>query len=431
MINFIIMKKYLLLPLLAMLYVSENCHADVASLRLSKDSLKQVVQTLNDGFRNKDMQLIQRCLSERFSVSTASMPYAQQFLDRLVEYRALDDITLVDIDSSTWNTTLVKVAIKSRLGDSESIIAFDEYYKVVFIDFLDRIYGHSRYNVSETKAVIPFAMTNEAIVVPLKLNDCDTTLYFFLDTGADGMAIRKTLADSLHLSTDHDQDANIVGGVMNVPISRNNTVHLTGSFALNSQNIALFDKIGYDWDGSIGLNMAQNYIVDINFDTQQITLSTFGKCTGKNHGEIIPITNHYGLITLDGSLNLTGEEDIAGKFVFDSGAGFHLIVFDHFVRRHHLQQTDFKPEAQSVTESMGHITTIFTGKAQQFSFSPHLIYNELPIALQVSSSPQKDEQTPDGSIGIELIRQFNVTIDLLQKELTLTPRNDSVQTVKK
>jgi hypothetical protein len=47
----------------------------------------------------------------------------------------------------------------------------------------------------------------------------------------------------------------------------------------------------------------------------------------------------------------------------------------------------------------------------------------MPVTLQASSSAGSGERTPDGSVGIKLIRSFNFSVDLLQKELTLYRRN--------
>jgi hypothetical protein len=46
----------------------------------------------------------------------------------------------------------------------------------------------------------------------------------------------------------------------------------------------------------------------------------------------------------------------------------------------------------------------------------------MPVTLQASSSASTPSHAPDGSIGIKLIRQFNFSIDLPQKELRLFPR---------
>jgi predicted aspartyl protease len=350
-------------------------------------------------------------------------PSAKRFLEPVLENSLIESIDFVETDTCYSDVGIVKVKIKTgNKPDAESVIAFDENYKIVWMDYLDRLYGMSRYNVSEQKAVIPFEFDGKSIIIPLRLNDSQTVFRFLLDTGADGMAIKKALADSLNLSITSSHTADVVGGQLRIDISSGNTVHLTDDFALKNQKIAVFEHIGHDLDGIIGLNIPVNYITSVDFDKQQLTLSTFGDYHYEGRGEVVKIAHKYNVMTIAGTLNVAGKEDVPGNFVFDSGANYDLIAFSGFVRKNRLLLTGFKPESQSATVSMGHSTPVFEGKAQRFAFSPQLVFTDMPVTLQASTSSNDDERTPSGSIGINLIQKFNFTIDLLRKEIFLSPR---------
>jgi predicted aspartyl protease len=271
------------------------------------------------------------------------------------------------------------------------------------------------------KVVIPFQSDNGKIIIPLRLNNHPEMLRFLFDTGADGMAIRKSLADSLQLPKGYEQQASFVGGSAQITISAGNVVHLSDSTVLDNQNIALFDAVE-ETDGIIGLNLAQRYRISVDFDKQQITLSSYDKPVEEIPGEVIPITDYQKLIKLPVNLNLTGDKTISGHFIFDTGANYHLIAFSRFVRKNRLLLSGFKPEAQSATVSMGYTTTVFSGKAGRFELTPNLIFTDIPIALQSSSDRNYPENYPDGSIGIFLINRYNFTLDLLGRKLYLTPR---------
>lgn len=58
---------------------------------------------------------------------------------------------------------------------------------------------------------------------------------FLLDTGADGMAIRRSLADSIGLKVSHSQEASVVGGRKTVQISADNVLRLSDSLSLKSR----------------------------------------------------------------------------------------------------------------------------------------------------------------------------------------------------
>jgi predicted aspartyl protease len=423
-----ILKRYIVLsiPVIVSLLLcscrTEEKHIDAISL--DEDSVKFVLHSLSDGFKNKDIKILQNHFDEHFSISVSMWPSSKKYLEPALTNNLIENIDFVAIDTSYNDRAIVKVKIKLS-GDkpeTESVISFDENYKIGFIDYLDRLYGISRYNLSEQKAVIPFEFDDKYIIIPLKLNNDNKIFRFLLDTGADGMAIKKSLADSLNLLITNSQPVNVVGGQMRIDISSGNDVHLTDEFTLKNQRIAVFENIGHGLDGIIGLNLAMNYITNVDCDKKQITLSTFGDYKYEGKGETVKIKNKYNVITIAGTLNIAGKENVTGDFIFDSGANYFLIAFSGFVRKNRLLLTGFMPENQSSTVSMGHATPVFEGKAQKFSFSPNLVFTDIPIVLQASTSVNDDERTPSGSIGIELMQKFNFTIDMLRKEIFFSPR---------
>jgi predicted aspartyl protease len=269
-------------------------------------------------------------------------------------------------------------------------------------------------------AIIPFQSDSGKIIIPLRLNNYKTTLHFLFDTGANGIAIRKSLADSLQLPKNYEQEASFVGGNARISISSGNTIHLSENLVLDNQSIALFDAIDEKTDGIIGLNLAQKYRIGVDFDKRQITLSDYGNPAEDIQGEVLPII-YDQIVRLPVTLNLTGDKAISGNFIFDTGANYHIIAFSRFVRKNRLLLSGFKPEGQSATVSMGHATTVFSGKARQFELTPDLVFTDIPIALQASSDRNYAEDFPDGSIGIFLINRYNFTLDLLDKKLYLYP----------
>jgi predicted aspartyl protease len=396
-------------------------------IRLSEDSVRQALRSLEHAFRLKDEALLQRCLAENFSVSIANMPAAMRYVAPVLEKNLVEGVDFLAMDTTENDLRLVRLNIRSGGSETETVAAFDRRCKFVFIDYLDRLYGHSRYSVSEQKALIPFELREGHIVIPVRLNGSGAVLRFLFDTGADGMAIRRSLADSLGLAVSHRQNASVVGGSVQVEISSANTVHLTDSFSLKNQSIALFPTIKHGMDGVIGLNLAAGYVVGVDFDKGLLSLSTFG-AQGREEKEIaVPALNRYGLLMLQGTLNIVGKKEVAGNFIFDTGAAYHLIAFSRFVRKNRLLLTGFQPEGQASTVSMGHATPVFYGKARSFRLAPQLAFADMPVTLQASTGAGSSERTPDGSVGIKLIRGYNFSIDLLRKELRLYPRRCAAQ----
>lgn len=83
--------------------------------------------------------------------------------------------------------------------EEESVVAFDRFGKILFVDYFDRLFGDSRYRKPALVAEVPFRVEQGSIILDARLNDSPRRMSFLLDTGADGMAIRRTLADSIGL----------------------------------------------------------------------------------------------------------------------------------------------------------------------------------------------------------------------------------------
>lgn len=270
-------------------------------------------------------------------------------------------------------------------------------------------------------AVLPFRIEGGSIILSARLNDSPRVMSFLLDTGADGMAIRRSLADSIGLKVSHSQEASVVGGRKTVQISADNVLRLSDSLSLKKQNIAIFERVRNGTDGIIGLNLIRKYITEVNFDTQTISLYTFGDYIFQRKGRMIPL-RVPSLIMLPSALNLTGDKSISGNFIMDTGANYYLIAFSRFVRQNRLLLSGFKPEGSGATVSLGHSTPVFYGHARSLKVGS-VVSKNVPVTLQASTGGDSSNHTDvDGSIGIQFFSDFNFTIDLLRKVVHLSPR---------
>lgn len=414
------MRKYTVYVLIQLLFLFAY------QLNANEDSIRHVIRQLDSTLKDKNMQSIEKYLAPDFSIDVTMLPRAAKYFQTIIDRETFSKIDFISVNKSVANEGLyAKVNLQTGDGKQyESIIGFNDKYQVTYIDYFDRLYGNSRFNKSELKAAIPFRYENGQILLSIKLNDNNDALTFLFDTGADGMAIKKSNADKLGLKVAHTQNASIVGGQMQVTISSGNKVNLTETLFLLNQNIAIFEEINDGIDGIIGLNIARDYITKVNFDSKQIELYTFGDYEGDKNCDILPVFAPQGIILIPGMINIVGKKEVKGNFVFDTGAAYHFIGFSHFVRKNRLLLTGFKPESSGSTMSMGHVTPVYTGKTYKFQLTSHITFDDMPVTLQASTgSGGKGHERGDGSIGIEVISKFNFTIDLLRKRLYLQKRD--------
>jgi hypothetical protein len=270
-------------------------------------------------------------------------------------------------------------------------------------------------------ARFPFETDKGTIILQVKLNDFPRPLRLLFDTGADGMALSQSLADSIGLKVSRKQHASVVGGSMEISVSEGNTVRFP-NFDFKNQSIAIFKEMHKDNDGIIGNALARRYITRVDYDKKEIVLYSFGNYAYEKEGASVPFTMPSGLFIIPGALSITTEPTHKGDFVFDTGASYSLICFRPFVKQNKLLVSGFKSEYSGSTTSMGMSTPTFSGKAAAFTFSNMPAINNLPITLMAGGG-QSESWNPgfDGSIGVRLISRYNFTINMQKKEIHFSP----------
>ncbi len=277
---------------------------------------------------------------------------------------------------------------------------------------------------SKPVATIPFEMVNGSIVLKVKINQSGKTLRLLFDTGADGMAIDQSLADSLGLKITRSNNASVVGGNMKIEVSDGNDVQLESGFVLKNQGIAIFPQMRDHLDGLIGNTMTRRYITKVDFNKYELSLYEFENYEYEKGGAIVPITIPSGLFIIPGNVEIVTGKSYSGNFVFDSGASYNLICFRPFVRQNRLLTSGFVSEYHASTVSMGIASPTFNGKAGSFSFTNVQALKNLPITLMAGGG-QNENWNPgfDGSIGMGIISRYNFTINRKKNEIYLTPNH--------
>lgn len=382
---------------------------------------KEVVLHLNQMLRQKSAEPFKSDLSEAFSVAAYTNQSAVRILQTLAERYECDSVTLVkQVASVDGNKIDIQLFSKGKAPVSSAVYA-DKYFKVLYVDLFDQLYGMNRYQQSKLRVKIPFETENGSIILKLKLNNSPRVLRMLFDTGADGMAVSQALADSIGLKVSRKQNASVVGGNMEISVSEGNVVHLD-SFTIKDQAIALFKEMHRETDGIIGNSIAKRYITKIDYDKKELSLYDFGDYQYEKAGASVPVTVPSGVFIIPGALSITTEPAHQGEFVFDTGAGYNLICFRPFVKKNKLLVSGFKSEYNGTTASMGMVTPTFSGRAASFSFSNMPAVSNMPITLMAGGG-QSETWNPgfDGSIGIRTISRYNFTINMQKKEIHFSP----------
>jgi hypothetical protein len=272
---------------------------------------------------------------------------------------------------------------------------------------------------SKPVASIPFVFRNDRIIVQLKINDNDRVLNMLFDTGADGVGMKKEVADAIGLKEGRKQQTQVVGATTEIVISSGNTLRFD-TLQIKNQNIGIFPNYKDDLDGLFGANLIRNFITFIDFDRSVISLYRFGTFTYPEGGCKIPLDYKSGLPEIDSRVKLNSGKEIVAHLYFDAGANYPLIFFGPGVKKNELDK-DFKVQFRSTTVSLGHQTPTINGVIDWLDLGTYRI-TQFTGTLQ-SYDPQMENwgQGIDGSLGIDIISKFNCFINLQKMELYLIP----------
>jgi predicted aspartyl protease len=268
-------------------------------------------------------------------------------------------------------------------------------------------------------ASIPFEFRNDQIVVKLKINDSDRVLNMLFDTGADGVGMKKEVADAIGLKESRKQQTQVVGAITEIVISSGNTLRFD-TLQIKNQNIGIFPNYKDDLDGLFGANLLRNYITHIDFDNSVINLYRFGPITYPEGGCKIPLDYKTGLPGIEAKVKLNSGKEILAHLHFDTGANYPLIFFGPSVKKNELEK-DFKVQFRSTTVSLGHSTPTLNGIFDWLALGNYRVPHFTGTLQEYDAQSGNWGHDTDGSLGIDIISKFNCFINLPAKEFYILP----------
>ncbi len=384
------------------------------------EAIKQRITAFNGAFAARTDSVLKPYLAEDFSVAAYMGTAATECLNTVLKSYRLDSLSYqhAQRQGTEWVVNVIIHGAEKETGN----IYLNEHLQLLRFDLADRLYGMNRGAAAREVAVIPFEERNGSIIITVTVNESKRPLRLLFDTGADGMMLDKSQADSIGLRISHSKQAAVVGGNINIEVSGNNNVHLNG-FTVDRQSIAVFNKPADGTDGIIGNTITRRYITQVNYSRKEIILYSFGQFTLKSNEQVIPVDVTTGNIRMSAILNMHKDKPLKAWFILDTGADYELIVFRPFVLKHKLLVDNFQVDSTGSTVSLGVNSPVFFGKADLLQILPAINISHFPVALMGSvDRTSAGRQGVDGSLGIKFISRYNFTINLMDKYVALSNR---------
>jgi predicted aspartyl protease len=262
------------------------------------------------------------------------------------------------------------------------------------------------------------------VVIQAQLDGIPDTLQFILDTGSAGISLDTATCLRLGIQlTPSDRIVRGLGGAKQVSFAMNRKLRLPGlvvdSLDFHVNDYELISQVyGLQVDGIIGFSLLSRYIVNVDYDTEEITIYSKGSYTYPKGGLLLKPS--LTLIPLINAPIKNGKKQVNTRYYFDTGAGMCLLLSNQFVKDSGLlarkRTKIIETEAQGLGGKMTmQLTTMQEVRIGNYSFRnvPTYMFND---ENNITAYPFLG-----GMIGNDLLRRFNITLNYAKKEIYLLP----------
>ncbi len=277
---------------------------------------------------------------------------------------------------------------------------------------------------------IKFKSASNLIIIPVTINDSDT-LNFILDTGVRFPIITE-LPFINKLNLNYMMPVEIKGfgegNDLTAYRSGSNTMKIDGLTARNQEVQMVIDEnfqishiLGIPVHGLIGFNLFKDYVVEIDYLNEKLTLHKpeYYKYRDRKKDIIMPL--HFdGNKPFVRTTIVTDElKDVHVKLLIDTGASDALWLSESSdenikLPQKHIETFLGRGLSGDLFGTKGRIDGIWVGPL--ILPKPIVAFPNSELIDQLISSNDRN-----GTIGAEILRRFHVTVDYRNARLTLRP----------
>ena len=287
-------------------------------------------------------------------------------------------------------------------------------------------------NPRAKKITIKFKSSSNLIIIPVNINDSDT-LNFILDTGVRFPIITE-LPFVNKLNLNYMMPVTVKGlddgEGLTAYRSGNNVLHIDGLSAQNQEVQMIIDEdfqishmLGIPVHGLIGFNLFKDFVVEINYSDEELTLYRPEYYKYRDHKNDIIMPLHFdGYKPFVRTTIVTDSmKTVPVKLLVDTGASDALWLSEKSDERIHIPEKHVETFlgrglSGDLYGTKGRIDAIWVGP---------LLLTQPIVAFPDSDLMERLIATNDrnGTIGAEILRRFYVTVDYRNSRLTLRPNS--------
>lgn len=282
---------------------------------------------------------------------------------------------------------------------------------------------------SSVRATIPFELNNRHIMVKAKVNGQPIT--FVLDTGDQVAIVDLDLARRMNLSLSGEVRVGGAGAAISTGAMVQNATFTIDGLEGFSQPVrmavplgkVLSPRAGRAFEGIIGQEFIQQFVVEIDYQAQILRLHDKEKFVYNGAGESIPIKFMHGHPILEAEVTPVGSTaPLKGKFVLDTGAGLALALYSPFVSEHGLLGPETKTIRSLGGAGAGGETTGRIGRVTELKIGNYTIKSPITMFSQDKAGAFASNQLA-GNIGARVVNKFRLFLDYDRKRIIFEPNS--------
>lgn len=262
------------------------------------------------------------------------------------------------------------------------------------------------------------------VVISARLSNYPDTLQFLLDTGSAGISLDTGTCLSLGIKlTPSDKIVRGLGASKNISFATDHTLHLPGlsvdSLDFHVNNYELISQVyGIQIDGIVGYSFLSRYIVQVDYDKEEIVVYTHGRFRYPRGGYMMK-PNLTFIPVVPAPLR-SGKRNVNHRYYFDTGAGMCLLLSTQFVKDSSLLVKRKAKVIPTEAQGLGGKMQMFITTMNEFRIGTYTFRN-VPTYLFDDVTNITSYPSLGGMIGNDLLRRFNLTLNYARKEIHLLP----------
>jgi hypothetical protein len=276
---------------------------------------------------------------------------------------------------------------------------------------------------NQYKDIIPFEVIEGHIRVKLSIND-SPPLDFVFDTGAAANLLSDKAAETLGLDLDGNMYVQGASGTSQMKLVKNTTFQF-GQIPFSNQTFAVMDlsHLGDEddpLDGVLGASVLNQYIVEIDYDQQEIRLyDNMEGIETSNYAEYKYSLAPFNIPIIESTLKLKNGKEVTGKYFVDTGAALAIMFNTNLVNEEHLIEEMGEHYTMEST-SLSNSETTYISNAPEFVLFGHS-FKDFSVRLSQANKGVNSFQGYHGIIGFDLLKRFNTIYDYANERMYVKP----------